>query len=51
MAVLPEEISNPLKDKAYPLFFVCLTNQNTSSGEVIGNGLILSLPEKKRSRD
>ncbi len=51
MAVLPKERCHTVKNMAEPLFFVCLTNQHTSSGEVIRNGLVLSLLEQKRSRD
>ena len=51
MAVLPKICSNTLKNIANPLFLHSLTNQHTSSGQVIGNGLVLALLEEKRSRD
>ena len=51
MAVLPEERCHIVKNTADPLFFVCVTNQHPSSGQVVGNGLVLSLLEQKRCRD
>ncbi|SRR6266700_4394605 len=51
VAALPEEGCHALKNMADPLFFVCLTNQHTLSGEIVGNGLVLSLLEQKRSGD
>ncbi len=51
MAVLPEKCCHSLKNMADPLFFVCLTNQHTPSGQVIGNGLVLALPGKERGGD
>ena len=51
MAVLPKKFSNSLKNMTDPLFLVCLTNQHTLSGQIIGNGLVLSLLEQERSAD
>lgn len=51
MTVLPEEICHALKNTADPLFFLCLANQHSSSGQVIGNRLVLPLLEQERSRN
>jgi hypothetical protein len=45
MTALPEERCYTVKNVADPLFLLNLANQNTSSREVIGNGLVLSLLE------
>jgi len=51
MAVLPEERCHTVKNMADPLFLLIPANQHTSSGQVIGNGLVLALLEKERSWD
>jgi hypothetical protein len=51
VAVLTEEFCHTLKDMCDPLCIVNLTKQHTLSGQVIGNGLVLSLLEKERSGD
>ena len=51
MTPLPEERCYTVKNMADPLFLLNPANQHTSSGEVIGNGLVLSLLEKERSGD
>ncbi len=51
MAVLPEEGCHALKNTADPLFLLGLTNQHTPAWQIVGNGLVLSLLEQKRSGD
>jgi hypothetical protein len=51
MAVLPEEVCHTLKYMADPLFLLSLTDQHTPSGEIVGDGLVLALLEKKGCRD
>jgi len=51
VAALPEERCYALKNMADPLFLLNPANQHTSSGEVIGNGLVLSFLEKQRCGD
>ena len=51
MTILPEERCYTVKNMADPLCFVCLTNQHTSFGEIISDGLVLSLLEKERRRN
>jgi hypothetical protein len=51
MAVLPEEYCYALKYMGDLLFLICLADQHTFAGQVIGNGLILALLKKQRSGD
>ena len=51
MAALPEEDCHTFKNMADPLFLLIPAYQYTLSGEVVGNGLVLSLLEKERSGD
>jgi len=51
MAVLAKKRCYILKNIADPLFVVCLTNQHTSSGQIIGYGLVLAFLKKERSGD
>ncbi len=51
MAALPEERCHTVKNMADPLFLLNPANQHAPSGEVVCNGLVLSLLEKERSGD
>ncbi len=51
MAALPEEGCHALKNLGNALFLLILANKDALPGEIIGNGLVLSLLEQKRSRD
>ena len=51
MTSLSEVCCYALKNMADPLLLLSSANQNTSSGEIIGNSLVLSLLEQERSRD
>jgi len=51
VAALPEKSCYTVKNVADPLFLLNPANQHTPSGEVIGNGLVLSLLEQERSAD
>src|SRR5260370_33148000 len=51
VATLPEKLCSTVKNMADPLFLFYLTNQHSSSGEIIGNGLVLALLEQERSGD
>ena len=43
MTVLPKEVCNTVKNTADLLFFVCVANKDSSSGQVISDCLVLSL--------
>ncbi|SRR6266699_6865379 len=51
MTVLPEERCHTVKNMADPLFLLISADQYTSSGEIVGNGLVLAPLEKERSRN
>ncbi len=51
MAVLPEVLSNVLKDRCDPLLLIGLTNEYAAFGQIVCNRLVFSFPGKKRGGD